>query len=359
MTVGTPARATSAASWSGPEGSRCEEPAISRTDSSARSSRRSSNGIGSIDQTFSHSTSMPSSWANFRDAASALLNISASHVASRWRWSSRHSAVSTTEVTIPGFVTTAPIVQTAPPPTRFAMSRISSSSFAAPVHRRRAGVGSLAAERDLVALDAERAEDHAERQVERLEHRALLDVELEVRSRVLELPPRLERPVEVDAVLADRVRQRDPVDIAPLAQLVLVAHRAGGRRGAEQRAAEAGALLVGPAHEPHGQRRRPLFGDAPQHLDGREHVEAAVEPASVRHGIDVAAEQERALRLARQREPLVPGLVDLLLGADRHDLLAQPLARALPRLRPGDTLSAVLVAGQLLQLPQLRDRPFR
>src|SRR3954454_7104665 len=83
ITVGTSARAISAASWSGPDGSRCEEPATSRTASSASSIRRSSNGIGSIDQTFSHSTSMPSSWANLRDTASALLSISASHVESR------------------------------------------------------------------------------------------------------------------------------------------------------------------------------------------------------------------------------------------------------------------------------------
>ena len=40
----------------------------------------------------------------------------------------------------------------------------------------------LAAERDLVAFYAERAENDAERQVERLEHGALLDVELEIRE---------------------------------------------------------------------------------------------------------------------------------------------------------------------------------
>ena len=34
---------------------------------------------------------------------------------------------------------------------------------------------------------------------------------------------------------------------------------------------------------------------------------------------------------------------------------AQPLARPLPRLGPGDALSAVLVAGQLLELAQLGD----
>ena len=177
--------------------------------------------------------------------------------------------------------------------------------------------------------------------------------------RVLELPPRLERAVEVDSVLGERVRERDPVGVAPLAQLVLIAHRPGGRGGAEERAAEPGALLVGPVHEPHGQRRRPVLGDPPQHLDAGEHVEAAVEPAAVRHGVDVAAEQERALGRARQREPLVPGLVDLLLGARRHDLLAQPLARPLPRLGPRDALRAVLVAGQLLQLAELGDGPFR
>ena len=42
----------------------------------------------------------------------------------------------------------------------------------------------LAAPRDARALDAERAEHDAERQVERLEHRALLDVQLEVGARV-------------------------------------------------------------------------------------------------------------------------------------------------------------------------------
>src|SRR5947208_8767639 len=64
---------------------------------------------------------------------------------------------------------------------------------AALVHRSRTRVRGLAAERDLVPLDPEGAEDDAERQVERLEHRSLLDVELEVPHRALELPPRVER----------------------------------------------------------------------------------------------------------------------------------------------------------------------
>ena len=184
-------------------------------------------------------------------------------------------------------------------------------------------------------------------------------MELEVRRGVLELPARIESAVEIDAVLRERVRQGDPVGVAAPAQLILVAHRAGSRRGAEERATEPGALLVGPVHEPHGQRRRPVLGDPPQHLDRGEQVEGAVEPAPVRHGVDVPAEQEGTVRLARQREPLIPRLVDLFVGPDRNHFLAQPLAPALPRLGPRDALRPVLVAGQLLELTQLGDGPFR
>ena len=57
MTVGMPARETSAASWSGPLGRRCEVPATSRIDSSASSISSSSKRIGSMFQIRSHSTS--------------------------------------------------------------------------------------------------------------------------------------------------------------------------------------------------------------------------------------------------------------------------------------------------------------
>ena len=57
--------------------------------------------------------------------------------ASRWRWSSSCSAVSTTDVTMPGLQTTPPDVHTAPPPARAAMWRSSSASFAAPARASR------------------------------------------------------------------------------------------------------------------------------------------------------------------------------------------------------------------------------
>ena len=155
-------------------------------------------------------------------------------------------------------------------------------------------------------------------------------------------------------MLGERVGERDPVAVGELPELVLVAHRARRGARAEERPPEPRALLVGPVDEAHGQRRRPLLGDPPQHLHPGHHVQAAVEPAAVRHRVDVPADQQRPVGLAREREPLVPGLVDLLRG--ERALVAQPLARPLPGLGPGDALRAVLVAGQLLELAQLLDR---
>src|SRR5436190_1339021 len=84
--------------------------------------------------------------------------------------------------------------------------------------RRRAGVRGLALPRHEVALDAERAEDDAERETHRLQHRPLLDVQLEVGGRALHLLARRERIVEVDAVLCERVRQCDAIRIPSLAE---------------------------------------------------------------------------------------------------------------------------------------------
>ena len=72
-------------------------------------------------------------------------------------------------------------------------------------------MGGLSLPRDPVALDPERAEHHSERQVERLEDRALLDVQLEICRRVLELAARFEGSIEVDVELAQSVGESDAV----------------------------------------------------------------------------------------------------------------------------------------------------
>ena len=53
----------------------------------------------------------------------------------------------------------------------------------------------------------------------------------------------------------------------------------------------------------------------------------------------MAPDQQRLLRRATQREPLVARLVDLLLRRHGGELAAQPLTRTLPGLRPGDALA--------------------
>ena len=134
---------------------------------------------------------------------------------------------------MPGLHTTPPDVQTAPSPTsrrdRPDLQRElgrSGERVAALVHRRRARVRGLALPGDLVALDAERAEHDAEREVHGLEHRPLLDVELEIGDGVRELRAGLGRAVEIDAVRGERVRKRDAVRVASPAQLLLIRHRA-------------------------------------------------------------------------------------------------------------------------------------
>ncbi len=72
-------------------------------------------------------------------------------------------------------------------------------------HRRRAGMRGLTAEDHAVALDADRAEDRPDGQAEPLEHRALLDVQLEVGAHVSQAAARGRRAVELDAVLGDDV----------------------------------------------------------------------------------------------------------------------------------------------------------
>ena len=146
-----------------------------------------------------------------------------------------------------------------------------------------------------------------------------------------------------------------PVAVGQLAQLVLVAHRAAGGRGAEERAAEARALLVGPVDEPDRDGRRALLGDPSQHLGAGDDVEAAVEPAAVRHRVDVPADQDGALRLAAQRPPVVAGSVALALEREPVEEPVEPRARRVPGVRPRDPLGAVLVARELLELAQLGD----
>ena len=188
-------------------GARCRRPRGStrRRSSISVSSKR----IGSIDQIGSHSTSMRSSAANRSDASFAAASIEARALRRRGgagRAAARPSRRPTSRS--PAGRRRRPRCRPRrrrPRPRSADVERQlrgAGERVAALVHRRRAGVRRLAAPRDARALDAERAEHDAERQIHRLEHRALLDVQLEVGAGAFELRARLERAVEVDAVLA-------------------------------------------------------------------------------------------------------------------------------------------------------------
>ena len=191
-----PARATSAASCSGPLGRRCDVPATSVIASSASPISASSNRIGSIDQIRSQATSI----VLFRGEALGRLLRLREH-----RRELAGVEVALVEELLGGLDDRGDD----PRPADDAAARAdravaglgcdpadverelrgAGERVAPLVHRRRAGVRGLARPGDPVALDAEGAEHDAEREVHRLEHRPLLDVQLEVGGRVLELPP--------------------------------------------------------------------------------------------------------------------------------------------------------------------------
>ena len=267
-------------------------------------------------------------------------------------------------MTIPGRVTTPPIVQTAPSPVALRdladlelELRRAGQRVAALVHRRRARVRGLAAERDLVALDAERPEHDAERQIQRLEHRPLLDVQLEVARPRSRAAPRLQRAVELDAVRAQARRAAPPRP-----------------RRAAARSSSWSAIEPAAAREPNSERPKRAPSSSAQSTSRT--VTAGSPSSASRRSTSTPATTFRQpssqppfgtesmcppISTARsdapaQRPPLVAGLVDLVLERQRPRACSRSqLARLLPRVRPGDALRAVLVAGQLAQLLQLGD----
>src|SRR5829696_1926203 len=216
-------------------------------------------------------------------------------------------------------------------------------------------MGLLAGKAYGVTLDAEGAKHHPERQVHPLQDGTLLDVQLEVGDGVLELPPCLVDLLEVHAMLLERVRKSDAVAVLQVAHVVRF-QRACGRARAEEAAAEAGTLFVGPVNEAH--RNGTLFrGEVAHDFEGADHVQGAVEPASVRDGVYVAADEYGPLGITRGRGPDVAGLVGLYLGDAFYllELAPEPLTSLLPLLCPRDATGAVGTSGEFGELLELLD----
>ena len=229
---------------------------------------------------------------------------------------------------------------------------------AAQVHRRRARVGGLAAELDQIPLVPERAADRRGQPPGVEQHRALLDVQLEVGERAIEALAGGRRLVEIHVALRERVLQPRAVGVAQVAHVVRVERPRGGGR-AEQAAAEARPLLVGPVDEPDRDRRRRPGGQRPDGAERGRDPERAVEPPARGHRVDVRADDHEPLALPSELGPDVARDVTVDGHGQLAELAQQPLAGLQPVRRPRQSAGAVGPAGQLGQLTQVGEDAVR
>ena len=154
----------------------------------------------------------------------------------------------------------------------------------------------------------------------------------------------------LEPVIAQRVDEPDAVSIAcgPRGLEIDPARRRGR---SEQAHAEA-SLFVSPVDETQGDGQIAAAVDA-ECFERGENAQRAVEPAAVRNGIEVRAEDDGLLRTAGRRDPDVAGGVELGLPSDRGKLLRKPRARPLPDRAPRDALGALVVRRQRRQLSKI------
>ena len=98
--------------------------------------------------------------------------------------------------------------------------------------------------------------------------------------------------------------------------------------------------------------------DAPQNFHAGQDIEAAVEPAAVRHGINVAADEQGFFRFAAQGRPKISRRVRVNFDRQFGKFLLEPVARGNPRRRERDALRAVFVAGERAKFFQFGDGAF-
>ncbi len=215
------------------------------------------------------------------------------------------------------------------------------------LHRRRAGVRRLAGEHRHVALDAERAEHGRRRLVAALEHRALLDVQLEVGARAAQLRARLVHPGEVDVVAGDArpraARRRGRAGRGPRRPRACPRRRTsrtGCARSARPPRRPSRRAAARPAGCPLGVRA--------QRLERGEDPERAVEPAAGGHRVDVRADDHEAVLLARAGRPRRCPPASTSISTGSSSSRERRNSRALhPLVGPAHAPRAVRPAGQL------------
>src|ERR1017187_9959049 len=120
------------------------------------------------------------------------------------------------------------------------------------------------------------------------------------------------------------------------------------------------AFFIGPTHKAHGYWRLAMVLriDAAKNFHARHYIETAVQPATVRHGIKVAADEQTFVRCAAQGEPRVASGVVVNFERQPFDCFAQKFPRCQPGFSEGDALRAVFVAGEHAEFLQFGDGAF-
>ena len=175
---------------------------------------------------------------------------------------------------------------------------------------------------DGVALDAESPEHRPERPIEIEQDRALLDVQFQISGCVRQLFAALLHLFEIDPVLFERGGKGDALFVAQRARFIHVEMAGAGGRS-EKAFAKSRAFLIRPIDETDCYRWPAvvLRIDAAKNLDAGQGVQTAIEPAAVRDGIDVSADEERPGRFTPQRRPKVPGFIGPNIRAERFEFL--------------------------------------
>ncbi len=263
---------------------------------------------------------------------------------------------------MPGASRSTPVVPTPPcapamPSTASAVAAAARAGVAAHVHGGRSRVRGLTAEREAVSLHPGRSAHRGHGHALPVEHRALLDVQLQVGAggpRGAAAAPAMEprsTPCSASAV----AMATPPASLRPSRDVGI--ERPGHGRAAEEAAPEARPLLVGEVHQGHAVGRALVRGHA-QHLQRRHHAEGAVEPAAPGHGVDVRSHGDAPLTLARQPGPEVGRLVALHRHpVDGREAAAQEVPGLLPLRGPAHPARAAGAAGQAVELPEVRDDP--
>ena len=187
------------------------------------------------------------------------------------------------------------------------------------------------------------AGDDADRQALGLQHRALLDVRLQVTDHVGRRARGLADARRIQSPGGQRVGHGHAGAVGHAIEIGRIEHAGDGAAG-EHRGREARAFLVAEGDHLDRERQPPPGGVQRGHaLDAQHHPERAVVAAGIAHAVDMAADQQRrrAGCVGFVAADQVGGRVD----ADRHAGLAHPVGHRLLRGAVGGREPGAVQAG--------------